>query len=75
MPIKKMVVHGDYFLLIYCLVLSTCPANHKIPSVSKYMRNPCKNHKVQLSVTRMLRQCNREGDTGCLNYKFQSLIF
>lgn len=70
-----MVVHGDYFLLIYCLVLCTYPANHKIPSVTKYKRNPCKNHKVQLSVTRMLRKCNRGGDTGCLNYKFQSLIF
>lgn len=57
----------------YCSVLNTCPANHKLPNVTKYMRNPCKNHQVpllHLSVTRMLRKCNSEAvkDTGCLNY-------
>lgn len=57
-----MVIHGDYFLLLFSL--NTCPANHKSPSVTKYMRNSCKNHKVplsQLSVTRMLRKSNSEG--------------
>lgn len=51
-----MVVRGDYFLLVYCL--NTCPGNHKISSVAKYIRNPCMNKKSAI----LAAFCHKEAE-------------